>query len=163
MTAWGKFISTLQKTSQFIFNDLRYIGNLEINPLWLDTLFFDSQENKRIFDNCASVNFRELLHEDKAPQFPQTILNGFWCSMNQFPVIGVEYSCIISVYVLTHVIIFRYWLKHQWLVLFFPHNGERWGGRLGVGVGISSAKPLAKHRWTRLASLRWVRQGNGHF
>lgn len=27
--------------------------------------FCDPEENKRIFDNCASVNFRELLHEDK--------------------------------------------------------------------------------------------------
>jgi len=27
--------------------------------------FCDPEENKRIFDNCASVNFRDLLHEDK--------------------------------------------------------------------------------------------------
>lgn len=26
----------------------------------------DVEENKRIFDNCASVNFRQLIHEDQA-------------------------------------------------------------------------------------------------
>ena len=37
----------------------------QCDPMWL--MLWTSQENKRIFDNCASVNFRDLLHEDKAP------------------------------------------------------------------------------------------------